>query len=225
MYGPSIDWAGKLIERVTNQTLEEYMKKNMFEPLGITRTTFFPYENAELKERVPGFTVRTPDGRLIVNNDPFLNTGSKDAFGGHGAYATMGDYIKVQHSILADDGKLLKPTTVDLMFTPQLSEASREGLKAFRHSPFAAMMIGENDPEIEVDWGIGGILFMQDDQGRRKKGTLNWGGAMNSFWLIDREAGLALTFGTQVLPPGDKPTGQMITAVELGVYEKAGVKF
>jgi len=43
--------------------------------------------------------------------------------------------------------------------------------------------------------------------------------------LVDREAGLALTFGTQVLPPGDGPTSETITVVEKGVYELAGVKF
>ena len=224
-YGTGIDWAGKLLERVTGQTLEDYMKKNICEPLGIKSLTFFPYENPELKDKVPALTVRTPEGKLILNQDPFINTGSTDAFGGHGAYATMSDYLKVQHSILANDGKLLKSSTVEQMFTPQLSAESKAGLEAFRHSPYAAMIIGEHDPEIEVDWGLGGMLFLQDDRGRRKKGTLNWGGMANCFWTIDREAGLALTFGTQVLPPGDGPTEEMITAVELGVYEMAGVKF
>ena len=66
--------------------------------------------------------------------------------------------------------------------------------------------------------------FMEDDIGRRKKGTLNWGGAANTFWTIDRDADLALTFGTQVIPPGDRKVGKMITQVEVGMYELAGVK-
>ncbi|KAK4540125.1 hypothetical protein LTR36_009790 [Oleoguttula mirabilis] len=224
-YSASIDWAGKLVERLTDSTLEEYMQKNMWEPLGIKNISFWPYENPELKDKVPGLTTRTPEGKLVPFNEPFLNTGSKDCFGGHGAYAAMGDFLKVQHSILANDGKLLKPQTVDLMFQPQLSPESAEALEKFmKHSPMAAMIIGEFNPDVECNWGLGGILFMQDDVGKRKKGTLSWGGMSNPFWLIDREAGLALTFGTQVLPPGDKPTEEMISAVELAVYEKAGVK-
>ena len=31
----------------------------------------------------------------------------------------------------------------------------------------------------------------------------------NTFWIIDREADLALAFGTQVLPPGDKVSGRV----------------
>ncbi|KAK5123804.1 hypothetical protein LTR85_002440 [Meristemomyces frigidus] len=225
-YSASIDWAGKLVERLTDITLEEYMKNNMWEPLGIKSITFWPYENPELKDKVPGLTTRTPEGNLVPFTYPFLNTGSKDCFGGHGAYATMEDFLKVQRSLLANDGKLLKPETVDMMFQPQLSPESAQALSDFmKHSPMAAMMIGEFKPNIECNWGLGGILFMQDDVGKRKRATLSWGGMANPFWLIDREAGLALTFGTQVLPPGDKPTEEMISAVELAVYEKAGVKF
>jgi CubicO group peptidase (beta-lactamase class C family) len=225
IYGVGIDWAGKLLERVTGQTLEDHMKKHMFEPLGIKSITFFPNQHPELAGQIPALTVRSPEGKLVLNTDPNINEGAKDCFGGHGGFAKMSDYLKIQHSILANDGKLLKPETVEMMFTPQLSAAAKEGLSAFRHGPMAVFIIGENDPKIEADWGIGGIIFMQDDDGRRKKGTLNWGGMMNTFWVIDREADLALTFGTQVLPPGDRPTASVITEVEKGVYEMAGVKF
>ena len=229
MYGTSLDWAGKLIERVTGQSLEEYMKKHIFEPLGVTGITFFPHEHPELRDKIPGMCVRTPEGGLAPNTDPFINEGVKDAFGGHGAYGQMEQYLKIQRSILANDGKLLKPETVDKqMFTPQLPQISPElhkSLYEFRHHPMAAMCIGDNDPEIESDWGIGGIIFEEDDVGRRKKGTLNWGGMPNTFWIIDREADLAFTFGTQVLPPGDVPTGKMIKEVELALYEIRGVKF
>lgn len=157
------------------------MRENIWEPLSITGITFFPYDNPDLKDKVPGLTVRTPDGQLVPFDQPFLNTGSTDAFGGHGAYATMGDYIKIQQSILADDGKLLKPETVETMFTPQLSAEGKEGLKAFRRGPYGGMLIGEQDPDIDTDFGIGAIIFLEDGVGRRKKGTLNWGGMTNPF--------------------------------------------
>lgn len=232
MYGTSLDWAGRVIERITKQNLDEYMKQHIFEPLGVTGITFYPHKDAELSKKIPGMTVRTPDGGLAPSTEPFINEGVKDAFGGHGAYGQMEQYLKIQRSILANDGKLLKPETVDkYMFTPQLPQITSGGvdlhksLYAFRHHPMAAMAIGDNDPEIEADWAIGGILFQQDDLGRRKKGTLNWGGMPNTFWIIDREADLAFTFGTQVLPPGDVPTGKMIKEVELALYEMRGVKF
>lgn len=196
----------------------------MWAPLSIKNITFWPDNNVELKDRVPGLTVRAPEGKLVPFTQPFINTGSKDCFGGSGAYATMQDFLKVQHSILANDAKLLKSATVEMMFQPQLSPESKHALNDWlSYSPMAHMMIGEFKPEIECNWGLGGILFMQDDMGKRKQGTLSWGGIANSFWVIDPAAGLALTFGTQVLPPGDKPTEAMISAAELAVYEKAGI--
>ena len=225
MYGTGIDFAGKLVERVTNQSLEEYEKKNMWQPLGITGITFWPYQHPELKDKIPGLAQRTPDGHLVLSNEPFINHDSTDCFGGHGGFATMGDYLKVQRSILANDGKLLKPETVKMMFTPQLSPEAKKSLQEFLHSPLASMIPGEVKPGLECDWGLGGLLFVEGDKGRRKSGSLNWSGMANCWWIIDPEADLALTFGTQVLPPGDKGVKEMISAVEFGVYEKAGVKF
>lgn len=222
-YGTGIDWAGLLVERLTNSTLEEFMKKNIWDPLGITSMTFFPAKNAELNERVPVISSRTPDGKLAPFTAPFLNTGSTGCFGGHGMYSNMEDYLKVLHSILTNDGKLLQSSAVDTMFKPQLTPESNQGLKDFLKTPWAAFFIGEFLPHIDVNWGLGGILFMQDDEGRRKKYTLSWGGMTNPFWLIDREAGLAITFGTQLLMPGDKQCEEVITAVEKEIYRMAGV--
>ncbi|KAK3117900.1 hypothetical protein LTR53_000313 [Teratosphaeriaceae sp. CCFEE 6253] len=223
-YSSGIDWAGRVVEVVTGSTLDEYFKK-LFEPLGVTTITFWPDKNPDLKDRVLGLVVRTPNGDLVPNTAPTLNTGSTDCFGGHGGFASMPDYLKVQHSILANDGKLLKPETVEMMFQPQLSAPSQRDLMAFMASPMGAYVIGEWKAGLELDWGLGGILLMQDDEGRRKKGTLSWGGMTNPFWAIDREAGLAYTFGTQVLPPGDKGVEGMITAAEYAIYDKAGIKF
>jgi CubicO group peptidase (beta-lactamase class C family) len=224
-YSTSIDWAGKLVERVTGKSLEEYMQENLWKKLGVKSLTFWPYKDPALKDNVPGLTTRTPEGGLAPFTLPFINTNTTDCFGGHGMYGTMSDYLKVQQSILRNDGKLLKPETVEQMFQPQLTPDQKKGFKDFMQSPFGALAIGEWGPDMDLDWGLGGILVMRDDNGRRKKGTLGWGGMANTYWLIDREAGLALTFGTQVLPPGDKKVEEMISAVEYGLYEKRGVKF
>lgn len=216
-----MDWAGQLVESICGITLEDYIRDNISAPLGITSFTFNPYTNGELSKKVPHLTVRHKGGKLALNPEPLVASGVKDGFGGHGGCASMPDYLKALHSILANDGKLLKPETVEMMFTPQLSEHCVEALRECISSPMGALFIGEWKPEkSKLDWGLGGILLMQDyEAGRRKKGTLCWGGVANTFWIIDRETDLALTFGTQVLPPGDKGAEEMITAVELGVYE------
>ena len=42
IYGVGIDWVGRLIEAVTGQGLEVYCAANIFEPLDMHDTTFFP---------------------------------------------------------------------------------------------------------------------------------------------------------------------------------------
>lgn len=217
-----LDWAGFLIERLTSTSLEDYMASHLWQPLGITGITFWPEKNPELRDKVPGTVVRTPDGKLVPYTEDNLNTHSVDCYGGHGAYAKMSDYLKVLQSLLANDGKLLKPETVDMMFQPQLGEGSTKALNAFKEN-FGGMLIGEIVNEIPVNYGLGGMLFMADDVGRRKKGSMSWGGIVNPFWLVDREAGIALTFGTQVMPPGDPGCKEMTGVAERAIYEMFGV--
>lgn len=215
------------------------MRKNMFEPLGIKDITFFPDEHPGMKGRVASLTARGPDnGKVVPYTEPFLNYGSKDCFGGHGGYAAMTEYIKVLHSILSDDEKLLKKETAALMFQPQLTAESKRALNATLHIPeVAGMFVGDLPTTINYDWGLGGILVEGSIDGRRKKGTLIWSGMPNLFWVrdhsivnfdllltlrqfIDREAGLCGVFGTQVLPPGDLKVEEMIKTFEMAMNEK-----
>ena len=40
MYGMGTDWAGKMVERATGETLETYMSKNIWGPLHLKNVTF-----------------------------------------------------------------------------------------------------------------------------------------------------------------------------------------
>lgn len=201
------------------------MKANIWDPLGLRTITFFPARKSGLEERVPMLSVRGPDGKLHPFKDPFLNTGSTGCFGGHGGYAALADYLTFLRCILANDGTLLRPESVDELFKSQLTSAQKQSLKDYVASPSGAFFIGEFQiDKYEHTWGFGGIVFVEGyEDGRRKAGSLSWGGVANCFWLLDREAGLALTFGTQLLPPGDGRAKEIITFVEKEIYRAAGV--
>ena len=57
-YSTSMDWTGKLVERLTEKTLEEYMGTNIWGKLGITDITFWPKSKAGLAERMAGMNIR-----------------------------------------------------------------------------------------------------------------------------------------------------------------------
>lgn len=180
-YSVSIDWAGKMVERVNGGIrLGEYMKKNIWDPLGMTSTGFRPKENENILKNWCPTTRRTPEGELVPS-PPYQNQNPKDDLGGGGLYSSAPDYIKVLISLLKNDGKLLKPETVKSMFTPQLPDDKY--IVSTVTAPVTGAMYRGGIDSAAWNWGLGGILNMEDVQGICKKGTLSWGGLPNLFWV------------------------------------------
>ncbi len=180
-YSVSIDWAGKMVERVNEGIrLGEYMKKNIFEPLGMTSTGFRPEENDKISSNLCPTTMRTPEGKLEPT-DQYAIQNPKDDLGGGGLFSSAPDYVKVLISLLKNDGKLLKPETVKLMLTPQLSDDKH--LVATATEPLAGPMFRAGVESAAWNFGLGGILNMEDVDGVCKKGTITWGGLPNLFWV------------------------------------------
>ncbi|OTA54874.1 beta-lactamase/transpeptidase-like protein [Hypoxylon sp. EC38] len=187
-YSASIDLAGKLVENLTGKSLEDFMRQNIFEPLGMNSTSFFPSKHPDIEaRRVPTAYREDPVGPVVEKpGDTWLTEGKKEAFGGQGLFSTMPDYVKLLHSLLVDDERVLKKETTSLMFKPQLSPKSKEALLEMTRNP--AFLIGDFPQTNEYDWGLGGILIDGDKHNYRRRGTLIWGGAANLFWV--REANI-----------------------------------
>lgn len=185
-YGTSMDWAGKLVERLTGQTLEEYMSTNIWGKLGITDITFWPKLKPGMAERTAGMSIRDGQtGALTHEMESIKSTaGARDCFGGHGAYASMPSFMKILQSLLRDDGVLLKRETTGMMFEPQLTEVSREALRVmWEGEPETMLFIGEFEPQVRKDWGLGGMLVRDGTEGWRRRSTLVWSGLPNLFWV------------------------------------------
>jgi CubicO group peptidase (beta-lactamase class C family) len=128
-------------------------------------------------------TMRLPTGELLANPTlPFPVKEPKDDEGGGGAYTTAPDYVKLLTSLLKKDGKILKPETVDEMFKPQLQNPSY--LASVLAVPEAAKFMTPGLPSgLKWDFGLGGIITLQDIPGRASKGTMFWGGLPNLQWV------------------------------------------
>jgi CubicO group peptidase (beta-lactamase class C family) len=89
-YGPSIDFVGLLIERISGQTLEAYMHANLWEPLGIKDMTFFPTSSRpDLKARLADMSMRNAEGKVQYVDAPMPYQDSEgadvqDCMGGQG---------------------------------------------------------------------------------------------------------------------------------------------
>ena len=180
-YSPGLDRAGQIVEKISGLTLEEYMKKHMFPQLGITNITYWP-QAPEIARRRWVLTIRDQEtGKVAPFPDFDLNTGATECCGGQGAYGSMEDYIKVLHSLLVDDEKLLKKETTALMFRPHLDpDAKASLLKQWKDPSWA---VGVWPDTGEYDHGLSGILVDGDSHEYRKRGTLLWSGSTNMPWV------------------------------------------
>jgi CubicO group peptidase (beta-lactamase class C family) len=166
-YGCGIDWAGLAVERLTKLSLEDYMREHIWNPLDIDDITFWPDKNPSIKARIAPLTVRDPSmpdgkGKVIHYSGPDLFAGITDCMGGQGAFASMPSYLKILHSILADNEKLLTKKTSAMMFQPQLTPQSQEAIQEKFSKDRTALHIGEFPETGLYDWGLGGVLMMND---------------------------------------------------------------
>ncbi|RMZ77996.1 hypothetical protein DV737_g4113, partial [Chaetothyriales sp. CBS 132003] len=145
-YGVNLDWAGIVVERTTNLSLDEYFQRNIFQPLGIKNISFFP--SKEMKEKLAYMNARTPDGQLHPRDHllhrPLVVESKEDIAatvnsGGAGAFAQPREYTKILATLLNDGtspttgAQILKKETVDEMFKnqiPQFPDFGRQGIVA-----------------------------------------------------------------------------------------------
>ncbi|KAK3935246.1 acyltransferase LovD [Diplogelasinospora grovesii] len=239
-YGPSIDWAGVVVERVTGSTLQEYMMQHIWEPLGIKDMTFFLSRRPDMQARVAHMSLR--DGSIDAAGQqtvvyapvqPVLNPDGEDCQGGGGIFTSAAEYVKVLQALLrASDspssdlsgdmprGQLLKRSTVDTMFNPQLGPSARKALQAISEIPRLNNMMGGMPPQAGRDWGLAGLLLLDDLPGWRQKGTMTWGGTPNLTWWIDRKAGLCGLYAGQLMPLGDAKSVEMTQLFEKEMYAR-----
>lgn len=81
-YGPSIDWAGKVVEKVSGKSLEDYFNDVIWTPLGMKNTTFHPekYEQYPLLEM--GQRENGPGSKLVPDSRNYAIPAVNEAGGG-----------------------------------------------------------------------------------------------------------------------------------------------
>jgi methyl acetate hydrolase len=216
-YGINTDWLGQVIEAISGQDLATYLREHVFGPLGMSQTTFAP--SAEQRSRLMAIHARTPDGGLAVIDLDAPVADPEFWPAGHGSYGTAGDYGRFMAALLNDgelDGaRILSPGSVDLMFSdhlggialPEVMETAMPELaNDIPSAPFAQ------------GWGLGLHLFTEDLPGMRRAGSGDWAGLLNCYYWIDRTAGVAVAFLTQVLPFFDAAVVETTLAVEQAIY-------
>ncbi len=217
-YGIGIDWAGKMVEAVSGQTLGAYLHDHLLGPLGMDDTAFRITE--AMRARLAKIHMRGEDGSLAPQMELEIPQEPEFEMGGGGLYGTVGDYLRFIRMILnrgrANGERLLAPETVDMMSRNQMGECRVCELKT-AIPPFS------NDAEFfpgsPKTWGLTFMINEEEAPTGRSAGSLGWAGLANSFFWIDPVRGIGGAYLTQVLPFVDAKSFPLYLAFEEAVYE------
>jgi CubicO group peptidase (beta-lactamase class C family) len=174
-YGPSVDIQGYLVERLSGERLDDYLRRHIFDPLKMTDTGFHvPPEKAPRVARIHTYK----EGRIVAG-PPQVVPVAPPVFlsGGGGLLSTASDYFRFAQALL-DGGvlggaRVLKPETVRLMRRSVLAP----GLTVDLYGPSQA----------GVGFGLD-FAVIEDPAAAATphgKDTFYWGGAFGTWFWID----------------------------------------
>ena len=196
-YGPSVDVQAYLVERLSGMKFDAYMKEHILDPLKMTETRYFVPESdiprlAALYNRndETGVLTHIPDEQAFA-----FNTGHWAMTpGSWGLTSTIDNYMNFAR-MLVNEGtfegnRVLKPETVRLMATNQLSDSIE--LRSWLPS------------KGQVGFGIDFAVRLRPpagpDENNGTVGEFFWDGAASTLFWVDPVNELTAVLFVQLLP-------------------------
>ena len=200
-YGESTRVLGRLVEKVSGQALEPFLKQRILDPLGMKETSYAV--PAALNARVPTIH-RWVDGKLTeVPNPPEI---SSPVQGDGGLNASAADYAKFIRLFLNEgrgpDGRqLVKPETIRAMGQNHLGDVRVRLQEAALPQLSAAFPLGAGRDGFGLGFQVTGSPAVA---GLRSPGSMSWAGIFNTQFWIDPARGIGGILLMQYLPFYDK---------------------
>jgi len=173
-YGYSHDVLSVLIEVVSGMTFDEYLKKNIFGPLGMNDAYFYLPEEKRSR-RIPQYAYNPVDGSVTRGTDECLGqAGKRHDSGGGGLIMTGEDYMLFADALScggvgANGERIISKRSIDLMSQNHLVGPQLEGFKKVAMPPGNGYGLGVTvcvdpttnkslTPKGQFGWGgIGGV--------------------------------------------------------------------
>ena len=133
-YGPSVDVQALLVQRLSGQPFDVYLREHILDPLGMNETRYVVPQSD--RERFASAYLRSAPGVLEALPEEDAHSFNLRPWpltpGGYGLTSTLDDYQKFARMLLnrgtLDGTTILRPETVRLMRTSHLSDAVTERL-------------------------------------------------------------------------------------------------
>jgi len=218
-YGINIDWAGRLVEVLSGQSLDVYFRDKIFAPLGMKDSGFVV--SAEQRARQARVHARQADGVLAPQPWEAAPVANPEFWSGGGPlYSTARDYLTFLQMLLNggswNGARLLKSETVAEMNRNHTGDIPAGIMKT--QNPALSNDV-DLFPGAEIRWGLGYMLNMQPGPNGRSAGTVSWGGIFNTYYWLDPSKRVTGLIMTQILPFADTRALKVYGQFERGVYE------
>jgi CubicO group peptidase (beta-lactamase class C family) len=198
-YSVSTDVLGYLVEALSGEPLDQYLRRHIFEPLGMNDTAF--HVPAEEVHRFAACYDRGPGKKLRLQDDPPTSpylAPPRLFSGGGGLVSTAADYLRFCRMLLGggelDGVRLLGPRTIEFMtrsHLPDGKDLTDLSVGAFSETTYEGTGFGLGF-SVNLDPIRSGVIG--------SVGEYAWGGAASTIFWIDPSEDLIAIFLTQLMP-------------------------
>ena len=195
-YSAAPDILALILQEITGQSIDKYLRENIFNPLSMNDTGYNVSESQQHK--IMKLHFNTEDGGMIQSPVQVPSTGNTVYGGTHGLFSSTEDFLKFCQMILNKgtfNGKrILKKQTVELMTKNHVGD-----------------LIG-----LGRGFGLGfGVLYdTEKDPSPANTGQVYWGGYFKTHFFIDPKESLIGIIMTQKIPNTD----EYIIALNRAIY-------
>jgi CubicO group peptidase (beta-lactamase class C family) len=201
-YGVSTDVLGRVVEVVSGQPLDVFLRERILDPLGMDDTDFWVPE--EKRDRFAELYYRNPATRQATKMPaPALTSRPTMLGGGGGLCGTAADYLRFAQMLLnrgeLGGVRILGSRTVDYMtrnHLPGNADLEVYGRPLFAETTFDGVGFG---------LGFSVVLDAAANRSPGTEGTYSWGGAASTIFWNDPAEELTALFLTQLLPSNTYP--------------------
>jgi CubicO group peptidase (beta-lactamase class C family) len=195
-YGHSTDILGRVIEVVSKQTLYQFEKERLLDPLGMTDTAFYVTDPAKWPLVAEPF----PNDRTIGDDFPMNNPRvvQKWESGGGGMVSTINDYARFAQMMInggtLDGRRYLSTKTVASMGADQIGPGS-----GVAPGPYFLPGPGSG-------FGLGFAIRIEPGKSPAdgSVGEMNWSGAGGTTFWIDPKQDMFVVFMAQTVAQRDR---------------------
>ena len=185
-YSYATDICGYLIEVLSGQKLDVFLKNRIFDPLEMS-DTFFEIPKDKLYRLTTLYIVDKE--KKLISFDDKSNTPFKDKVvllnGSGGLLSTTDDYLKFASMLLNNgaykNNQLISKQTLDLMKVDHSL-----GLK------YKKLAFGK-----KKGFGLGFEIVKEEDTKFGSKGTFGWGGMFGTYFRVDPKENMVIIYMTQ----------------------------